>query len=47
MLDKIVYINNSAGISPSMATINGEENGEPDYKEFIQVPDFAANEQDN
>lgn len=36
MLEKRVYINSYAGISPSMSLINREENAEPDYKDFIK-----------
>lgn len=40
MLDKRVYINRIAGISPPMALKGYEDAGEPDYKEFIE--DAAA-----
>src|SRR3989339_1323487 len=38
MLDKKVYINSIAGISPPMATKGFPDAGEPDYKEYIPYP---------
>ncbi|MFA5850688.1 MAG: beta-ketoacyl synthase chain length factor [Bacteroidales bacterium] len=38
MLDKKVYINSIAGISPSMAAKGFSNVGEPDYKEYIPDP---------
>ncbi len=38
MLDKKVYINSKAGISPPMVNRGFPDAGEPDYKEFIPDP---------
>ena len=38
MLDKRVYINSIAGISPSMAAKGFPNVGEPDYKEYVPDP---------